>query len=114
MSEPVKAKLSPIGSVARRPLERLLETSRADAEHDGHMGLEINQDFVLEGDRRCEPLIDAQEAARILGIHVTCLKARAAKHEIPGFKIGARWKFRKSVLDQWIQRQLSSSRCSRP
>jgi len=62
----------------------------------------------------CETLIDPQPAADLLGIHVTTLKAMAAKGGIPGMKIGNRWKFRASALDEWIRRQLQSSGCSRP
>jgi excisionase family DNA binding protein len=56
----------------------------------------------------CEPLIDAKDAAELLGIHERTLRDRASAREIPGFRIGTRWKFRASVLDEWIRTQLSS------
>jgi excisionase family DNA binding protein len=93
---------------------QILDPSKGGSEADALADSEPAHDLASAQDKRCEPLIDAVEAASILGIHVSCLKARAAKHEIPGFKIGARWKFRKSVLDRWIQAQLSSTRFSRP
>jgi excisionase family DNA binding protein len=57
----------------------------------------------------CEPLINAKEAAELLGIHERTLRGRASAREIPGFRIGTRWKFRASDLDEWIRIQLSSS-----
>lgn len=53
----------------------------------------------------CEPLIDAREAASLLGIHERTLRDKATAGEIPGFQIGTRWKFRASILDSWIREQ---------
>ena len=58
---------------------------------------------------RCEPLIDAERAAEILGIHPKTLKRLAADGVIPGMKIGRVWRFRESELDTYIKRQLQWS-----
>jgi excisionase family DNA binding protein len=55
---------------------------------------------------KCEPLIDAKRAAAILGIHPKTVKEMAATKRIPGLKIGTVWRFRESVLDNWITSQL--------
>ena len=57
-----------------------------------------------------EPLIDAQQAARILKLHPVTVREMAARHELPGLKIGEVWRFRASSLDEWVTRQLES-RC---
>ncbi len=58
---------------------------------------------------RCEPLIDAERAAKILGIHQKTVKRLAAAGVIPGMKIGRVWRFRESELDAYIVRQLQLS-----
>jgi excisionase family DNA binding protein len=56
-----------------------------------------------------EPLIDAQQAARILKLHPVTVREMAARHELPGLKIGKVWRFRCSSLDEWITGRLESS-----
>ena len=52
-----------------------------------------------------EPLIDAVEAARLLGIHPVTLCEYARKGLIPAIKIGRVWRFRPSRLLQWLDEQ---------
>ena len=58
---------------------------------------------------RCEPLIDAKRAAKILGVHPKTVKRLAAEGVIPRMKIGRVWRFRESELDAYIVRQLQYS-----
>jgi len=58
----------------------------------------------------CEPLIDANEAARLLKIHPRTIKRMAAKGEIPGKRIGSVWRFRRSLLDAWFEEGIDFSR----
>jgi excisionase family DNA binding protein len=57
-----------------------------------------------------EPLIDAAQAARILRLHPVTVREMASRGVIPGLKIGRVWRFRVSSLDEWVIRQLESSR----
>lgn len=57
----------------------------------------------------CEPLINADEAAKILGIHEKTVRQMARAGELPGMKLGREWKFRASALDRWINSALQSS-----
>ncbi len=50
-----------------------------------------------------EPLIPAEEAANLLGIHVKTLQLMARTGRIPGKRIGKFWRFRKSELDAWLR-----------
>jgi len=59
--------------------------------------------------RICEPLIDAERAAEILGLHPKTVKRLAAEGAVPGMKIGRVWRFRESELDAYIVRQLQWS-----
>ncbi len=57
-----------------------------------------------------EPLIDANEAGRILKLHPVTIREMAGKGAIPGFKIGKVWRFRTSALDAWVTQQIESPR----
>jgi excisionase family DNA binding protein len=57
-----------------------------------------------------EPLLDTNEAARLLKINRYTLQRMARSNQIPAIKIGKLWRFRKSALDQWVQSKLSSFR----
>jgi excisionase family DNA binding protein len=69
---------------------------------------------LLAGDEHqmadIEPLIDAQQAARILRLHPVTIREMAARRELPGLKIGKVWRFRVSSLDAWVQSQLQWER----
>ena len=49
-----------------------------------------------------EELITLREAADLLGIHWKTLEIQARRGEAPATKIGNRWRFRTSLLDQWL------------
>jgi excisionase family DNA binding protein len=51
-----------------------------------------------------EPLLDTEEAARLLRIHPKTLRRSARLGEIPATRIGRLWRFRASVLNEWLER----------
>ena len=55
-----------------------------------------------------EPLLDSNQAAAILKIHPKSLQRMARRGEIRALQIGKVWRFRASVLDEWIQQKLAS------
>jgi excisionase family DNA binding protein len=57
-----------------------------------------------------EPLLTAEQAAKILQIHPKTVKRMASKGQIPGMKIGKLWRFRGSALDSWVTLQIESVR----
>jgi excisionase family DNA binding protein len=57
-----------------------------------------------EAAQRFEPLLDAEEAARLLRIHPKTLRRSARLGEIPATRIGRLWRFRASVLNEWLER----------
>jgi excisionase family DNA binding protein len=59
-----------------------------------------------------EPLIDAQDAARILKLHPVTVREMAARGDIPCLRIGRVWRFRASSLDAWVESQLQWERHS--
>lgn len=52
-----------------------------------------------------EPLLDPEEAAALMKIHPKTLKKLARRGIIRGIRIGKLWRFRASVIAEWIERQ---------
>jgi excisionase family DNA binding protein len=61
----------------------------------------------------CEPLIDANEAAKILDVHPVTVQRMAKQRRIPGLRLGRVWRFRASALDEWIREQTTAPAASR-
>jgi excisionase family DNA binding protein len=51
-----------------------------------------------------EPLLDTEEAAKLLRIHPKTLRRNALRGEIPATRIGRLWRFRVSVLNEWLDK----------
>lgn len=49
-----------------------------------------------------DDVLNAQEAADFLGGHVETIRRLARKGEIPAYKVGKDWRFRRSALLVWI------------
>jgi len=52
-----------------------------------------------------EPLLDSEEAAAFVRIHPKTLQKFAREGQIQGIHIGKLWRFRRSALEAWIERQ---------
>jgi excisionase family DNA binding protein len=62
----------------------------------------------------CEPLIDAAAASQIIGVCAKTVKRMAIRQEIPALKVGKYWKFRESLLDEWVKTQIQSAHSPSP
>jgi len=62
---------------------------------------------VLPGAFCPEPLLDSGQAAAILLLHPKTLQRMARRGDIRALQIGKVWRFRASVLDEWIQQKLA-------
>lgn len=57
-----------------------------------------------------EPLLDSEEAAKLLGnIHVKTLQRYARNGTLPGYRVGGQWFFRASELDVWLRSRINLS-----
>ena len=56
---------------------------------------------VVDSNVHFESLLDSEEAGRFLRIHPATVKRLARSGRLPGFRIGNRWRFRFSDLDDW-------------
>eukprot|EP01022_Parablepharisma_sp_SALTPOND_P033242 TRINITY_DN88340_c0_g1_i1.p1 TRINITY_DN88340_c0_g1~~TRINITY_DN88340_c0_g1_i1.p1 ORF type:complete len:309 (-),score=62.69 TRINITY_DN88340_c0_g1_i1:668-1594(-) len=52
---------------------------------------------------RSAQAMNAQEAADYLGAHVETVRRLARRGDIPAFKVGKDWRFRREALEQWIE-----------
>jgi len=50
-------------------------------------------------------VMDIREASEYLGISRETLYKYVYEERIPAFKLGTRWRFKKTVLDRWMERQ---------
>lgn len=48
-------------------------------------------------------VIDAAGAAKILKVHPVTIRLKAAAGEIPGRRVGNRWRFSKRRIIEWLQ-----------
>lgn len=53
--------------------------------------------------------MNIRQAAEYLGISRDTLYKYAMEATIPAFKLGNRWKFKKSVVDDWMLKQTKSA-----
>ncbi len=52
-------------------------------------------------------IMDIRQAADYLGISADSLYKYASESFIPAFKLGNRWRFKRSLLERWIEQQSS-------
>ncbi|MGD0695042.1 MAG: helix-turn-helix domain-containing protein [Terriglobia bacterium] len=50
-------------------------------------------------------VMDIREASQYLGVSRETLYKYVSEDRIPAFKLGNRWKFKKTVLDRWMDKQ---------
>lgn len=50
-------------------------------------------------------VMNVRQASRYLGMSADTLYKYVSENNIPAFKLGNRWKFKKTVLDAWMERQ---------
>lgn len=52
-------------------------------------------------------VMDIRQASEYLGISSDSLYKYASENVIPAFKLGNRWRFKRSLLDAWMEQQSS-------
>ena len=82
--------------------EKTQPVATADAEHP-----KARLQALLPGAFFPEPLLDSDQAAAILLLHPKTLQRMARRGDIRALQIGKVWRFRASVLDEWIQQKLA-------
>ncbi len=59
-------------------------------------------------------VMDIRQAAEYLGISGDTLYRYASEGFVPAFKLGNRWRFRKSLLDSWMDEKSGVSPAQAP
>ena len=49
-------------------------------------------------------ILDADEVAKLLKLNEQTVKRLANRGELPGFKIGGRWRFRREAIEEYIRK----------
>jgi len=64
----------------------------------------------LETERAADwrEVMDLRQASQYLGVSPDTLYKYLSRGKIPAFKLGNRWRFKKSTLDHWMERQSQS------
>ncbi len=57
-------------------------------------------------------VMDIRQAAEYLGISGDTLYKYASEGFIPAFKLGNRWRFKRSLLDAWMDEQSNASKAA--
>ena len=58
-------------------------------------------------------VMNVRQASAYLGISPDTLYRYITEGEIPAFKLGNRWKLRKTILDRWMERKMSQAHARR-
>ena len=58
-------------------------------------------------------VMNLRQASQYLGVSTDTLYRYICNGVVPAFKLGSRWKFRKSVLDRWMERKMRQSYASK-
>ena len=64
-------------------------------------------DYQSKLETTFEPLLDSEDAAKLLRIHPKTLQKLARNGEIQAVRIGKLWRFRASHLNDWVNSRLS-------
>ncbi len=51
-----------------------------------------------------DDILDADEVAKLLKLNEQTVKRLANRGELPGFKIGGRWRFRREAIEEYIRK----------
>jgi excisionase family DNA binding protein len=103
MAGSVRKKIAPSGSPAVSG-----NGTRANQRRAG-LTLSPGKLGAVENPRAWEPreVMDIRQAANYLGISSDSLYKYASEGLIPAFKLGNRWRFKRSLLDHWMEFQSS-------
>lgn len=52
-------------------------------------------------------VMNIRQASEYLGVSPDTLYKYVYEEKIPAFKLGNRWKFKKTILDSWMERKLT-------
>jgi excisionase family DNA binding protein len=57
----------------------------------------------LELDKMEKPLLTLVELAKYLSVDKFTIYRLMTKKKLPGFKVGGQWRFKKEMIDSWLE-----------
>ena len=57
-----------------------------------------------------DEILTLPEVAQLLKVAEKTVYSMAQKGQLPAFKVGGQWRFKRADLDQWIEQQKAASR----
>jgi excisionase family DNA binding protein len=70
--------------------------------NEGHQ-LTVERLHIMAADSR--EVMNIRQASQYLGVSPDTLYKYVTEEKIPAFKLGNRWKFKKTILDQWMEQK---------
>ena len=58
------------------------------------------------GAKSAAEIMTLRDVARYLGLHVMTVYKLTREGRVPAAKIGGQWRFKRDVLDQWLETQM--------
>ena len=58
------------------------------------------------GTRQHSDIMTLREVAKYLGLHVMTVYKLTREGRVPAAKIGGQWRFKREVLDSWLEAQM--------
>ncbi len=58
------------------------------------------------GAKRTDQIMTLREVAQYLGLHVMTVYKLTREGRVPAAKIGGQWRFKRDVLDEWLETQM--------
>ena len=58
------------------------------------------------GSARAEQIMTLREVAQYLGLHAMTVYKLTREGRMPAAKIGGQWRFKRDVLDDWLETQM--------
>lgn len=62
-----------------------------------------------QGNTDAREVMNIRQASEYLGVSPDTLYKYVGENKIPAFKLGNRWRFKKSKLDEWMEEQSSEA-----
>jgi excisionase family DNA binding protein len=57
--------------------------------------------------KNAEQIMTLREVAKYLGLHVMTVYKLTREGRVPAAKIGGQWRFKRDVLDEWLETQMN-------
>ena len=67
----------------------------------------MGMNMKKNGAKPLEQIMTLREVARYLGLHVMTVYKLTREGRVPAAKIGGQWRFKRDVLDTWLEAQMS-------